>query len=303
MTSHPTYYIHRLKCEERKVPIHSLLKKNLINTSKMPFSSTGTFYKYLNPEAPKVIVFFHGLGSSLNYYFLIASALSSNYGCLLLDNPGAGRTKLSQDSVSAKEIGSTGLLLIEELGIANKEFLLVGHSMAGLVVNYLAGGHADGINISGCVLISPLHPLAETKPAFEKRIEMIRSSNSMEAVAEAVSTNAPGSKCSRFKKAFIQELVSAQSPEGYVANCGAILNACSHEDEFKKLYKQVGVPVLFILGDEDKTTPFEGCVELIANGVKDKTIVTLKGIGHWAALEDDETVLEEIKKFLKKISF
>lgn len=251
-----------------------------------------------------MIVFFHGLGSSLNYYFLIASALSSQYGCLLLDSPGAGRTKLpKEECVSAKEIGSTGLFLIEELGITDKEFLLVGHSMAGMVVNYIAGGHADGIKISGCVLISPLHPLPSTKPAFEKRIELIRTSNSMEAVAEAVSTNAPGSKCSGVKKAFIQELVSGQSPEGYIANCGAILSACSHEDEFKKLYKKVDVPVLFILGDDDKTTPYEGCVELIANDIKRKRIVTLAGVGHWAALEDDVKVLEEMKKFVNEISF
>lgn len=270
----------------------------------MPFSSAGTFYKYLNPAAPKVIVFFHGLGSSLNYYYLIASALSTEYGCLLLDNPGAGRTKLPEEgSVSAKEIGSTGLSLIEELGIVDKEFLLVGHSMAGLVINYLAGGDADGINISGCVMISPLHPLAETKPVFEKRIELIRSTNTMEAVAEAVTTNAPGSKCSRLKKAFIHELVSGQDPEGYVANCGAILSACSHEDEYKLLYKKVDVPVLFILGDEDKTTPFSGCVEVIANEIKQKKVVTLEGIGHWAAVEDDETVLEEMKKFFHEISF
>lgn len=269
----------------------------------MPYTKAGTFYKYWNPQSPKVIVFFHGLGSSSNYYFLIAKELCKLYGCLLLDNPGAGRSKLQEESVSVKEIGTTGLLVIEELGIADKEFVLVGHSMSGMVVNYLASKHADGIKIAGCVLISPLHPLPSTKPAFEKRIEQIKTANNMEEVAETVSLNVVGSKCSELKRAFIHELLSGQSPDGYVANCRAILNACSHEDEFRQLYRNISVPVLFVLGSEDKTTPFEGNVEFIAQELENNRIVTLEGVGHWAAIEDDERVLAAMTNFLTLIEF
>lgn len=274
-----------------------------VKNHNMPYSKAGTFYKYMNPASPKVIIFFHGLGSSLNYYYPIAYILSKQYGCLLLDNPGAGRSKLKEESVSVKEIGTTGLLVIEELEITDKEFVLVGHSMSGMVINYLAANHADELNIAACVLISPVHPLPSTKPAFEKRIELIKSTHSMEEVAEAVSANAPGSKCSAFKRAFIRELASGLTPAGYIANCGAILSACSHEEEFKKLYKKINVPVLFVLGSEDKTTPFKGNVEFIAEELKDKRIVTLEGIGHWAALEDDEKVLSILKDFFNEICY
>lgn len=269
----------------------------------MPYSQSGTYYKYLNPQSEKLIVFFHGLGSSLNYYLLIATQLSNQYGCLLLDNPGAGRTKLLSGSVTVKEIGSTALQVMEELGIEKKPLVLVGHSMSGMVVNYLASSHPDGISISAGILISPVHPLPATKPVFEKRIELIRASNTMEDVAAAVSANAPGSLCSELKKAFIHELVGGQDPEGYIANCGAIVSACSHEEEFRSLYKKITVPMLLVLGAEDKTTPYKGCVEYIALELQEKEIVTLDGVGHWGALEDDERVVAAMRKFLERIGF
>lgn len=269
----------------------------------MPYTQNGIFYKYLNPASPKVVVFFHGLGSSLNYYYLIASALSANYGCLLLDNPGSGRSAVPEESLTIKEIGSLGLLVIEELGIADKQFVLVGHSYSGMVVNYLTAKHADGIQIAASVLISPLHPLKSVKPAFEDRIAQIRKTNTMEAVADAVAANAPGLKCSGLKKAFIRELISGQTPRGYIDNCGALVSACSHEEEFKEYYEKISVPVLLILGEDDKTTPFATNVKYIANGLKTKEIVTLKGVGHWAALEDDENVLAAMKHFLQSVGF
>lgn len=264
----------------------------------MPYSTSKTFYTYLNPDAAKVIVFFHGLGSSHSYYYLIASVLSTKYGCLLLDNPGAGKSELEGESVSIKEIGSNALQIIEELGIADKKFVLVGHSMSGMVVNYLAADTSHEIDITACVLISPVHPVPGMKPVFEQRIETIKSCHTLEGIAEAVSKNAPGAACSNLKRAFIRQLVLSLTPEGYIANCAAIVSSCSHTEEFLKYYAKVTVPVLLILGAEDKTAPYEGCSKIIEDGLANSTTCVLEGVGHWSAVESDERVLAEIERFI-----
>lgn len=266
----------------------------------MPYTKSKIYYKYLNPSSQKLIIFLHGLASSLNYFYAVATRLSKKYGCLLVDIPGAGRSYVPE-SITIKEIGLIVLLTVEELGISEKKCVVVSHSYLGLVVNYLAAKHTDEIRISGSVLISPIHPAKSLKVDVEQIIEDLRLESDMEQTADDVLASSLGSKCSELKKAFVRELVLRQPPKGYLANCGALASACSHEEEFRCFYSKNVAPALVILGQEDEYA--EESTGIVASALKNKKVVKLDGVGRWAAIEDDERVLKGIQEFLTDMGF
>lgn len=266
----------------------------------MPYTKSEIYYKFLNPNSPKLIIFLHGLACSLNFFYAVATRLSENYGCLLIDIPGAGRSYVPE-SITIKEIGLMVLLVVEELRLSEKNSVVVSHSYLGLVVNYLAAKHTDEIRISGSVLISPIHPTKSLKVQIEQVIENLRLESDMEQFADIVLASSLGSKCSELKKAFVRELVLGQPPKGYLANCGALASACSHEEEFRGFYSENVAPALVILGQEDEYD--EESAEIVAGALKNAKKVQLEGTGRWAAIEDDERVWKEILEFLTEIGF
>lgn len=246
-----------------------------------------------------VIVFLHGLGSSQNFYYSIAKKLSSKYTCVLLDNEGSGRTPLTNADMSIETVSQGIIDLLSELGFSQRPLTFVGHSMSGMTVNYINSQFKDKLNIRQNILLGPVHPSPTISDIFNKRIETIKKTNSLFEIANAVLETAIGTKCSDQKKAFIRELISAQSIEGYIANCAVIAKAGYQTDSFLEYYKNNTTRTLIIVGEEDKTAPWTGCVEIICQNLENNKVHTLEGVGHWHAIEEDKKVFQAIQSFIE----
>ena len=72
-------------------------------------------------------------------------------------------------------------------------------------------------------------------------------------MANTIPNAAPGAAATPLHRAFIREMLLAQTPEGYIANCKAIENATPPE------YAEVKCPVLIVAGEEDKSASVAGC--------------------------------------------
>ena len=116
-------------------------------------------------------------------------------------------------------------------------------------------------------------------------------------MANTIPHAATGAKCSSLQKAFIRELLMAQDPEGYCANCRAIEHATAPE------YGLVKVPLLIIAGDEDKSAPLEGC-RYIHDHVssKEKQLEVLEGVGHWHCIEAPDDVGRLVARFCDSLT-
>ncbi|CAG86409.2 DEHA2C14850p [Debaryomyces hansenii CBS767] len=250
-------------------------------------------------SAESVIVFLHGLGSSQNFYYSTAKRLSSKHTCLVLDNNGAGRTPLSSPDISIESMGQDVFNLLLELDLSRRPLTLVGHSMSGMTVNYMNSEFKNKLEIKQNILLGPVHPTERMIEIFDQRIQSVQKSNSLSDIANSVSENAVGSNCTDLKRAFIRELVFGQNTDGYIANCGIISKAGLQSDAFLELYKKNEKRTLLILGEEDKTAPWDGCASVINDNLQNSQVYQLKGVGHWHAIEDDEKVLEAIESFIK----
>lgn len=162
-----------------------------------------------------------------------------------------------------------------------------------IVGGHLAAERSD--RIVAAVLIGPVYPSDKVKPTFEQRIATVEK-DGMQPMANTIPQAAVGKKASPLVKAFIRELLLGQDPFGYVSNCRVILNAKPPN------YNKIGVPVLILAGDEDKSAPLEGCKKMFEEiGTSDKKLEVMQGVGHWHCLEAFEEVVQLITAFYHEI--
>jgi pimeloyl-ACP methyl ester carboxylesterase len=104
----------------------------------MPFLDIGSkkiHYADLRPEGQEVretFIFIHGLGSSQNYYYAVATGLlASGFRCILFDSPGAGRSPHTPGENSIASLSEDVVSILDAVGVAKA--VVVGHSMGGCV--------------------------------------------------------------------------------------------------------------------------------------------------------------------------
>jgi pimeloyl-ACP methyl ester carboxylesterase len=246
-------------------------------------------------STPKgTIIFIHGLGSTQNYFTPILPHLSS-YRCITFDNYGAGRSALNTPpgEHSIATIGIDVLSILDRLCGNDSKAIVVGYSMGGMVPTHLAASAPSRVQAAIC--IGPVHPSPAVADVFKQRIPKVRQEG-MDAMANTIPNAATGPKTGALAKAFIREMLLAQSVEGYVLNCKAI------EEAVPPKYADVKVPVLIIAGSEDKSAPVKGC-EYILNelGSEDKKLEVIEGLGHWHCVEAPEKVGGLVQSFCDRV--
>ncbi|KIW31137.1 uncharacterized protein PV07_02811 [Cladophialophora immunda] len=269
------------------MPFATINGHSLHYTDIAPASSSS------QPPSPHTLIFVHGLGSTQNYYFPVFPFLTS-YRCIIFDNYGAGRSAFQAGTeTSIPSIASDVLGLLSHLGV--EKAAVLGYSMGGMVPTYLAST-SPGRVVAG-ICIGPVHPSETVANVFKQRIPTVQSQG-MEAMANTIPNGATGPGTTALQKAFIREMLLAQSPEGYCANCRAIELATPPE------YAKVKCPVLIIAGDQDKSAPLAGCEMIfkeLGTAPERKRLEVLKGIGHWHCVEAPDEVGRLIREFVEQL--
>ncbi|KAK9449447.1 Alpha/Beta hydrolase protein [Limtongia smithiae] len=262
----------------------------------MPFTtlSSGSkiFYTTAGDLAAPPIVFIHGLGSSQNYYFAQLQALKTTHFVLLFDTPGSAQSPVPSSPLTVASIVSDVAGLMKFVGIT-KPAIVVGHSLGGLLATFLALMHPS--LVAGMVLLGPIYPSAALASLFSTRMKAVAEGGSVEAIFNTVPVTALGSKSTLIQQAFARELISRQTPQGYSATCGVIANLPTPD-----FSGYVAKPVIVLVGADDKTAPFKGCVENVATGLS-ADVEYLEGVGHWHALEDPDAVTAAILKLAQRL--
>jgi len=238
------------------------------------------------------VIFIHGLGSSLNFYQVQVEQLAKRQSSLFIirfDTEGSGRSPLSSSSLSITSIGTDVIEILDHFKV--KKATIVGHSMGGLTANWVASNYRD--RIEKVILIAPVHPNAAVGGVMMIRAESVLKQG-MLAVSDAIPHAAVGSSCPPVVKAFIRELLMGQQAinvAGYAAACRAIASARAPE------YSLITAPVYIIAGEEDKTAPVAGCLEIQRSMTNTNKMDVLPGVGHWICIEASEIVSEKIDSY------
>lgn len=231
-----------------------------------------------NGNGDVAVVMVHGSGCNRN--FLKSLAELCNYDTILVDLPGHGETDGEQ--TLENYVTNVTEFLKECPELQGKKVVLSGHSLGTAVILEVASKNID--SVIGVVPISSIAKAGDAPDCFNAD-----GSLNLEALAGLVGNlDNPD---------IISALQSMESPENAMADLIIGVNMDIRPD-----LKNVKVPVLMLVGDEDKLTLPEFSYEIQKHLTSTKSEVKeIKGFKHGLPIAGKEIVAQEINNFIKSL--
>ncbi|KAJ5679481.1 fumarylacetoacetate hydrolase [Penicillium macrosclerotiorum] len=242
-------------------------------------------------------VFVHGLGASTEYFTPIIKApgFEERYTSYVYDLEGHGLSPTNISSVVTldsltKDLGS----IINMTGASS--VTLFAHSLGCLIA--MAYAIESPSKIERMILMGPPPcPLPEAaKVGMANRAQAVRdkgmmASGTVDAVSKA-GTSSASKIYHSVAYAAVRSSLLATNPEGYAKACTALAGITSPLS-----VEKLNMPILFITGDEDKTSPVNVVIDFHEKLPKSQLEV-LRHTGHWHIYENSEGISRAIKMFM-----
>ncbi|WP_218048934.1 alpha/beta fold hydrolase [Curvivirga aplysinae] len=246
----------------------------------MPFNSFASDISLiLHGEANDnpTILFLHGAGMDHTVWSeQITPLINAGFHVAELDLPQHGSSK-GEAASSITDMAEDVISIINASGL--EDILITGHSMGALIsLAVAASGNKNVSSACFCGVSSrmPVHPdllgLAEANDI---------------AAAKMIAKWSYGSALSdEAKEARIDTTITLVDgcADGVL---GKDMNACNNFSEAQELTEKIDIPVLLLLGEEDKMTPVKGGEKLEAMLSKSHKVILPKA-GHMMMQEDAE---------------
>ena len=225
------------------------------------------------------IIFVHGAGGSSQRWSEQLLTLNGQYNTIALDLPGHGKSG-GNLLTSISDMAEFMADFVGSLSLG--EFILVGHSMGGAIAQELA--LQDPKKVRGLILIGTGAKLRVSRE--------ILGTLAAGRIPFRDADHLFGSATPEHKREAALREMNEVSPAVYLAD----FNACNKFDRLQAI-KEIKVPCLIVVGDEDVMTPVKHSQFLQAN-LDDSQLRIIKGTGHMCMLEKPAEVTEIIESFL-----
>lgn len=272
------------------------------------------YYEWVGTDTPRdpssskpVMVFIHGWAGSARYWQSTAAALSDRYDCLLYDLRGFGRSRLAPDQQAAAtargyELDTYADDLAELLKALNLPRVSINaHSMGASVAVYFLNQYpgpcdrailtCNGIFEYDKATFEAFYKFGGYVVAFRpKWLGKIPLAPRF-FMARFLSRPIPAAE----KIAFLDDFLTAD----YATALGTIFTSVSKKatEVMPVEFAKISVPTLLVSGELDKITPAElGRTAAALNPNIEYALV--KNTGHFPMLEDPETYLGYVNRFL-----
>ncbi len=241
------------------------------------------------------MVLVHGFGEDDRVWQYLVEQLKQRYRLIVPALPGCNG---SAPLPAGKEYALTDFAallqaLLEQEGIT--ACTLLGHSMGGYITLALAQQYPSLVNAFGLVHSSAYADTAEKKETRQKNIAFI-AENGSAAFLKATGPNLFGEHFKQQHAAEMQQFLErgktldATSLQAYTA-------AMMNRPDTTQVLSGSKVPVLFILGTEDKAVPLKDALRQ-THLPATSFIHILEGVGHMGMLEAKEKVTAWVDAFM-----
>lgn len=235
------------------------------------------------------VVLLHGLGSTANVWEPQVRALSDRFTLLRLDLEGAGRSAATGPLSIASWVDDLKALLdLEGIGKAR----LVGHSLGTLILQHFAAAHPQHVDKLVFIGVNRAPPEAR-RVAIRERVAKVRAEG-IDVIVEAIVKGGLSPHTLSEKPevvAFVRELLTRQSDEGYAKSCEAMAAAVAADAAAIK------APVLLVAGRDDAISPPANS-EALAADLANARVQVLEQCGHWHPIEQPAALNAALREFL-----
>jgi len=246
----------------------------------------------------KAVVLLHGFIEEGSMWQTIAKQLSETYRVIIPDLPGFGHSALGklQPKLSMDWYAEAVYKMLKEAGI--KKCVMLGHSMGGYITLYFAEKHPEMLTGFGLINSHCFADTDEKKKNRKKGIDFIKRHGSNLFVTELYNSIFTDTYISKNRK-FVNSLI-AKAAE-YTPEALMQANRAMMEREDKSMVlKKAKVPVLFIAGKDDQSSPLAYTLKQAAMpAIADVHIFS--NSKHMSIFERKAEALNAIQSFLQLI--
>lgn len=242
-------------------------------------------------EGPPVLLL-HGYPLSGHLWDDVVRHLSDAYRLIVPDLRGHGRSEAA-DTASMEEMAEDVLAVLAAAD-EDRPVVLVGMSMGGYVSLAFARRYPQRVRALVLVDSRTAADSVEAAAARRRTAERVQREGTAFVADEMVAKLfAPGAP-EELKRSWRARMVDT-SPRGVVA----ALRGMAARPDSSDLLRQLGVPVMVIVGEEDGITPVEEARAIAqASGGR---LEVIPGAGHMAAAEKPEVVAAALRSFLDEL--
>lgn len=285
----------------------------------------GETYGYREREGPgKTIVLIHGNMTSSKHWDLLMENIDSSFHLVAVDMRGFGESTYNEKIFSIKDLATDMKQFVNELGLSG--FTIVGWSTGGAVAMQFVSDH-PGYAEKLILLASAStrgYPMYETdesgQPDFAKRLsnydQVLEDKTRTITISKAYESrnkdvlrmiwdyaiyhdNKP--EAVRYE-AYLEDMLTQRNyPE--ILHALNTFNISTQHNGLKEgtgEAKNIHIPVLVLAGEKDLVISEQMAIEIMEDLGEVATLVTLKGCGHSAQVDDLPQLLQAITSFVSK---
>ncbi|MDX1940779.1 MAG: alpha/beta hydrolase [Saprospiraceae bacterium] len=238
------------------------------------------------------IVFVHGFGEdSFVWREYKQEFIEAGHSVVYLDLPGFGESEY-EENLSIELMAGAVNAVIEELNL--RRIILIGHSMGGYTSLAFAEKYPEKLYGLG---LFHSHPYADNAEKIEGRvrsIEVVKTKGTPLYVKQFV-PNLFAPKFAQSNTFLVDKLIhrAARFKDESVI---AALNAMKSRPDRSEILKNLKIPILFILGEEDKAIPKDDAMKQLT--LPDSTaILILEEVAHMGMFEAKKKTQQAIIQF------
>ena len=252
-------------------------------------------YNDEGPDGVPVVIFIHGFPFNKSMWDLQLRALKDTYRVIAYDVRGHGNTDAGTKDFSIELFAEDLLGLMDVLQL--DKVVLCGLSMGGYIALNAIGKYPERFN---ALILSDTQCIADSAESKVKRMAAIEKikEHGVEKYAEESIPNFFATASFDTKPAAIAVVKEMILKTSLASLCNTLLALAAREETCSKLPK-ITVPILILVGEEDKITPPDAA-RLMLDKTNDSSLMIIEHAAHLANLENPHEFNDQLTQFLKR---
>jgi pimeloyl-ACP methyl ester carboxylesterase len=284
------------------------------------FDGTPLAVQVVGPSDGPTVVFVHGFGADMTFWYHQWRRFSSTHRCVLFDQRGHGRSgPAGPGGYSLETLGRDLAAIVDSVSTDDRPVALVGHSMGGMTIVSLAAVRPDAFGPGGRVGAVVLANTAASDVAVEL-LTGLGSRMPAAVVRGALRASRHPGRLYRVRSWLLREgsdlafvtvrwtNFGASAPASVVDHVASIATALPVrawsdlltgivEMDLGHALGHIRVPALVVASDRDRLTP-PATARALLRALPDGRLVTIEGAGHCAMLERPDSFNPALEAFL-----
>jgi len=268
------------------------------NNIKITVNNLTVCYNDEGQEGAPVIIFIHGFPFNKSMWDKQIKVLKDNYRVIAYDVRGHGSSDVGTGIYSIELFVNDLINLMEALNI--DKAILCGLSMGGYIALNAIENYPDHFD---ALILCDTNCIADTSEVKEKRMKTIENikKDGVEAFADDSLKNlfAPESFTSKEAEiASTREMIVNTSKKTLYKT----LRAFYERKETCSSLPNIKVPVLIMVGNEDKITP-PAAAQLMHEKIEDSILCILEQAAHLSNMENPTEFNNQLEKFVSTVYY